>query len=825
MIRFTLFGTARLEGSGPHVSGRIVQRRQLALLSALALAPGRKLSRDRLLALFWPESDAERARHNLADSVYVVRKELGDEAVAGVGDDLFLNPDCIATDVDDFLGALSRGDDEAAVAAYCGPLLDGFHLGQAGEFDRWLDGERDRLSRAYCAALERLANAAARPADAVEWWRRLAAVEPLNTRVTLALMRALAAAGDRAAAIRHAHVHAALLESELEAAPDPEVAALAASLRDAPSRDDAATPQARTSPEPMVFARAPALPQADPARRPPRRRTAAVAATIVAIAAIVALGVRGGASDLVADRVVVLPFQASASERDTETGEWIAYAITSSLVQAEIGDPVLPPDMIATNRSGVWTGPDRIDRAADEFRAGIVVSGMLHRTGGVLEITSVITDAATRRPISALGPVRVVADSVPAAVDALRARVIGALASHLSRSAAAHPYVMQTPTIESYRAADHANALFLDRNFDEAAATFRRAYELDSTATAFLLWSAISHSNNSNGAAVDSILEELRPHRDRLSRFDAAQYAWLTALRAGDQPARLRAAEIAHAEAPHSGLGGYQLGTELLRSDRPADANDVFRALNPEHGWLSEYAPYWRRFAFANHLLGRHDAELRIIERMPAHHRARNRDLELHALAALGHDTDVARLIPSVDDYQLVYGVAKESHAHGAAPEIVAAIASHGLDIIRALPAPESPAAQRVRDVYSARFLAHIGDLPAARALLDALVRAVPGNALYVCWLGIVQARMGDRTAALAAVRRLEELAAGRETGLNLARQAAILAEIGEDVPAVAALLGRARAMGYSVSELHAETPFVRVRDHPDIRQYFEFQR
>jgi transposase len=43
---------------------------------------------------------------------------------------------------------------------YGGPLLDGFYVADAPEFERWVEGERDRLGRAYARALERLAEAA-----------------------------------------------------------------------------------------------------------------------------------------------------------------------------------------------------------------------------------------------------------------------------------------------------------------------------------------------------------------------------------------------------------------------------------------------------------------------------------------------------------------------------------------------------------------------------------------------------------------------------------------------------------------------------------------
>jgi DNA-binding SARP family transcriptional activator len=70
MFSFKLLGGALVEGPRGPLGGRVSQRRRLALLAVLALAGGRPLSRDKLLALFWPESDTERARHSLASLLY-----------------------------------------------------------------------------------------------------------------------------------------------------------------------------------------------------------------------------------------------------------------------------------------------------------------------------------------------------------------------------------------------------------------------------------------------------------------------------------------------------------------------------------------------------------------------------------------------------------------------------------------------------------------------------------------------------------------------------------------------------------------------------------
>lgn len=160
-LRLRLLGGASLErDDGTPISGRAAQRHRISLLALLACAPGPGLSRDKLIGLLWPESDAERARNRLNVSVYELRKALGDDALLSAGDEVRLNAEVVSSDVAEFDSATARGDHAAAAALYRGPLLDGFFLDDAPEFERWTDRERTRFADGYARALEALAGAA-----------------------------------------------------------------------------------------------------------------------------------------------------------------------------------------------------------------------------------------------------------------------------------------------------------------------------------------------------------------------------------------------------------------------------------------------------------------------------------------------------------------------------------------------------------------------------------------------------------------------------------------------------------------------------------------
>lgn len=266
----------RVDGE-PH-TGRVAQRRRLACLAVVAAAGRSGITRDRLVALLWPESASEPARHRLADTLHVLRAALGEDAVRAIGERVVLDTDAVACDLREFDEAMRRGDAAAAVAAYGGPFLDGFHIPDAPEFERWADGDRERVAHDLARALQSLAEQSEAAGDqgaAVGWWRRLAAHEPYSARVVLRLMRALEAAGDRAGAIRHAALHAALLRDEIDAEPDAEVLSLAERLRRPPAVPASGAPSAvgaSMAAQAPEVASSPAVPGARPhAAGPPGR--------------------------------------------------------------------------------------------------------------------------------------------------------------------------------------------------------------------------------------------------------------------------------------------------------------------------------------------------------------------------------------------------------------------------------------------------------------------------------------------------------------------------------------------------------------------------
>ncbi len=239
MITVQLLGGASLRDGDAILSGPPAQRHRIALLTLVVATWPQPLSRDRAMALLWPERDTAGARRLLNLAVHVLRSALGEGAIASTVDGLLLDPACVSCDVHDIRAAIGANDVERVVQLYAGPLLDGFHLDDSIEFGYWLDDRRNELAHAYIGALLTQADQQERSSDVhgrVGTCRRLVAADPHSALHAQRLMRALAAAGDVAGAGQHAIEHAQRVRTDLDIEPDPDVTALAEQLRAAVSR-------------------------------------------------------------------------------------------------------------------------------------------------------------------------------------------------------------------------------------------------------------------------------------------------------------------------------------------------------------------------------------------------------------------------------------------------------------------------------------------------------------------------------------------------------------------------------------------------------------
>jgi DNA-binding SARP family transcriptional activator len=219
MIGLRTFGGFDVDLPGAHSGAPGFRPRIMALLALLVGHGPRGVSRDKVHAYLWPQSDIDHARNSLKQALFSLRHTSGGPLVLWAPGLLRLNSELVEVDAWLFESSLANGREHTAVGLYRGPFLDGFYVSGLAEFERWAERERDRLAAAYRGALKTLAVRAEAKADwsaAIAWWRRLTQCDPYSTPAALGLMKALESSGDPTGAVEHAHRHAARLRTELD---------------------------------------------------------------------------------------------------------------------------------------------------------------------------------------------------------------------------------------------------------------------------------------------------------------------------------------------------------------------------------------------------------------------------------------------------------------------------------------------------------------------------------------------------------------------------------------------------------------------------------
>ena len=239
-------------------------RKTLAVL-VYVLVEGGSHPRDKLTALFWPDSDEVSGRASLRTTLARLREGL-EETTAdrhlvvdrnvvsfnGASDfTLDLQLLQAAYGVARSLTGKGRPSGETgqtvisqleqAAGAWRGDFLEGFSLRDAPDFDEWSSQQREALRKRMEVVLDRLSLLyadAGSTASAIETADRWVHLNPLEEHAYRRLMRLHFTSGDRAAALRSYEACRLMLDKELGVPPDPETSALAERIRIAsrPSR-------------------------------------------------------------------------------------------------------------------------------------------------------------------------------------------------------------------------------------------------------------------------------------------------------------------------------------------------------------------------------------------------------------------------------------------------------------------------------------------------------------------------------------------------------------------------------------------------------------
>jgi DNA-binding SARP family transcriptional activator len=776
------------------------------LLAVLAVHESRGASREKLAALLWPESNETDARNSLKQVVYLLRRELGPNAILGSAE-LRLSSDLISCDLVTCQRLLAEGQLEPAVLAWTGPFLDGFHLGgDSEEFERWVDEERTRLCRLFRDALETLAAEATSRGDprALSWWRRLAVIDPLDGRSARSIVIGLLALKDRPGALRHAEAYQALLHAELGLEPDAEFRELIASLRTPPGLSKGAHPAGLPA--------KPAPPHEEPvlrARSRERQAWVALAAAGALVGAVVVwISWAPPPPPIPVDPRRVALLASEPPGGDTAAASLhrrIVETVARQLATANLAIPV------------VLSPAANADARGAAVRAGaglmVVVGGAGDREG-VIEAT--LTDAGTGEQRWGTRSLPLTRGSVGAA-DSLAEQIATAVATRTDPGMRLWIGASSSPaSLASYLEFSRGLALYVDLQPSAAAAHFRAAARDTGFTMALVMASWASYHAGKPGAA-DSIARALQP---RLLRpLDRAWTDYQIAVFRRDLGAAYRAAAGLAAAAPGSEWRYLQAET-ALGIGRAGEAVRILEAMGPDLGWLAAFSGYWILLGRSLHFLEEHERELAAMDaaqrRFPA-----NRiiaQMRIKALAALGRIAEVNAEVDRALTLRHETAWTESQPMDQAVAELVAHgyhdaakhLASRTLTWIAQLPPPEQHAIAGSLPY----FLFDAGETGRARRESQRLAIDDPGDFENIVFLAVLAADRGDRANALRIDSQLARVVDPRLRPDLLLGRAGIAASLHDRETAVRLIAEAFRAGFDGRTVIHIQAPLQRLRGY-----------
>jgi len=854
-IEYRALGRVELvDRSGPAARAVPLQPKQLAILAYLAgRAPDDPpRPRDSVLRVFWPETDQGHARAALRQSIYELRREIGDGVIpAKHGNVLSLDPRQFDYDVWNFHRAIGSGDFSQAAALRRGVFLDGLFISHAPEFEHWLDGERDELDRRYREALASLTRQFVERREvkrALEHAHLWAREEPHSGRAVRTLMEVLELAGDRAGALRVADSYVAQLKEDLGAQAEAEVLALAKRIRDEPlsvGGMPSQVPDQRVEFEPdTVIARdqgVVAIRETEPRRirlRPIRRFGVGVA-VLPAIATLVLAGAllwpHGSPPNR--DRILVVALAEESGVAEAKAigrmaQDWIIQVLTDA--GFEVVDEFTA---LAVSKNlavdGMLRGPENTLAMADEAHAGTVVTGSYYVAGDSVHVQARITDAREGRLAATVGPVAGSLRAPSELVRRLGSEVVATLAPLLDEDLRSFELEAQPATYEAFKAYLEGLEAYLRGPATEAAAAFERAVAADPTFARARLWAAQQHvlltSRNPgwfHHAKAESLLAPLLDSPERLSRYERCRLDFVMAL-FRDVASGYEATRCMAQAAPGSDDAKRELALFTYHLHRPGEAIRLLKQSDPDRGLMKQWPQYGYYLGAAYHMVGDYEGELKAASEGRKQHPeyAELPIIEARALASLGRLNGVEdvrkvlRSLPSPEALGSALGrtavyLRKHQHREAARAVFDAAIAWYQ---------------SRPQDSEESRaelaWVLYEGERwDDARRVYGELAGEHPEDPAYMAALGRLAARRGDREDALRISEALRSLRdppfPTLEHTIERAKIAALLGDLEEAVTLIQVV---DRAMP-GLEWLHHDIDFESLRDYPSFQELVRVQ-
>jgi tetratricopeptide (TPR) repeat protein len=527
-------------------------------------------------------------------------------------------------------------------------------------------------------------------------------------------------------------------------------------------------------------------------------------------------------------RVVVAVFENQTGDASLDplgrmTSDWL----TQGMSRVEGLEIVPSTSVLYVQPAGrrASEGADPLQALAKQTGAGTAVSGTYYLQGDTLRFQARVTDVKHGRLLLALDPVSSARSAPMEAIDALRQRVMGAVASRLE---AVHEMATQQrpPLYEAYR---EFIAGFEEFATDDPAALrhFERAVQIDPGFHTPLFYEAYIRDRMGDHARVDEILQTLTAEREQLPPFGRQWLDIMLAYANHRYVEALQHARTAQRTAPQDPMTTLWVGYMAHLSNRPQEVLDAYRRFGPRPYPDHALGTAWMiHLCGALHRLGQHEREL------AEAHRARTTYpdqsglwfLEADALAALGRTAPLNLLVDerlaaaptreTPDD--MMIEAAAELRAHGQRQASLA-LAIRAVESCRGRLESRPDSTAWLVGLTNALRMAERWD-EAAVICRDLAARS-PRDPEYLGILGALAARTGKRDEAMRISGELRQMSGPYLFGAHTYRRACIAALLGDRQGAVD-LLRKSLAEGTRLGvSIHRELDLEAVWDYAPFRE------
>ena len=756
MLEFRTLGSIEIRGQDGRCDESILRHpKRLSLLAYLCAAhPPGQHRRDTLVALLWPDQDDAHARGALRQALYQLRRALGPGVLQGErADAVGIDAARLWCDAREFESALDEERPGEALALWRGEFLPGLHV-DGGEYERWLDRTRDRLSRRAVEAARRLsekAEARGEEGAALSWARRLTELAPSDETAWQRLIMLLDRQGDRAGALLAYDSLAAWLRNEVGVEPSPETRTMVERIR------------GRTQPFVGWVPDASGGPPKSEWRTTPTPR------------AVIGL----------------LPVENCTGDPGMEP---LARRVTDRLARGLAGATFVD-----------------VAPAGEARHATAMVSASLLPRGEMVEVVSRLVETGEGgRLVEVPRSVQLPPDPPETLLDTLAAHVLVSVAAHYDPrfDAAATPQralPIRTPLWEAYLEYLQGSELFGQGQFLDGHRHLLRAYEIDPDFVKAGVFAAIALAATGTPAEADALATSVMTTARPLCKYEQVLGEWFLADLHGNRAEAHRAA-VEGTRASGSPVFQALACREAVRMNRPREALRLAEGFEYGQGWWRNGSVIFEATCAAHHVLGSHRAELAAAlearARFPGSLAAI--DVAVRARAALAEPdrvlalVDEALTLPSglTSPADVAWVAAQELDAHG---QENAGRRARGTALEWLARRDRPSAGERHLQV---RLLLETGQIGEASRVLSEISAIQDLDILGLA--GLLAAQSGDAAAAGGIVDALERLDVPYLSGRHLLVSAGIQATLGS-AEAAMATLRRALADGHPFGvELHS---------------------